>query len=117
MGKLPFEIQSFPNQLLTLFREAQASSLPKIHTGRCKGSVKGCYSLLPTNNGAFIFVIDGAFEIQGRLLHLRDALAMWNTEAITFEALSHEDPPNCRGLHWSELLLLPFYSENFTLSL
>ena len=39
-------------------------------------------------NGFFAFVIEGAFELEGRLLHARDGLALWNLEKIEWEALS-----------------------------
>lgn len=44
----------------------------------------------PSNsaNGIFIFVISGAFKVQGRLLEERDGLALWNTGEIDTEALS-----------------------------
>ncbi len=35
------------------------------------------------------FVIAGAFEIEGRLLHEKDALAIWDTNEIELEALSN----------------------------
>ena len=40
--------------------------------------------------GAFVFVIEGAFEVQGTLLHERDGLALWKTEEVEMEALSNE---------------------------
>jgi quercetin 2,3-dioxygenase len=39
-------------------------------------------------NDAFIFVIDGVFEVQNRLLHRRDALLLPAPEKLEFEALS-----------------------------
>lgn len=39
-------------------------------------------------NGIFVFVISGAFEVQGRLLEERDALALWETTEADMEALS-----------------------------
>ncbi|WDF54191.1 pirin family protein [Mucilaginibacter sp. KACC 22063] len=34
-------------------------------------------------------VIAGAFEVEGRLLHQRDSLALWNVESVELEALSN----------------------------
>ncbi|WP_262891527.1 pirin family protein [Adhaeribacter radiodurans] len=31
----------------------------------------------------------GAFEVQGRLLHEKDSLALWDTEEVELEALSN----------------------------
>lgn len=39
---------------------------------------------------AFIFIINGAFEVQNRLLESRDAVSLWNCDEIDFEALSNE---------------------------
>ena len=41
-------------------------------------------------SNVFAFVIDGVFEVQDRLLHARDGLALSNFKAIDFEALSNE---------------------------
>ncbi len=40
-------------------------------------------------NSLYTFIVDGAFEIEGRLMHARDGLALWNTEKIELEALSN----------------------------
>lgn len=37
----------------------------------------------------FLFAIEGAFETEGRLLHARDGLGLWELESIETEALSH----------------------------
>lgn len=37
----------------------------------------------------FAYIIDGAFEVNNRLLHQRDGLALWHTDRIEFEALSN----------------------------
>jgi len=39
---------------------------------------------------ATIFVLEGAFEAEGRLLHSRDGLALWDTNEIEIEALSND---------------------------
>ena len=36
-----------------------------------------------------LFAIEGAFETEGRLLHARDGLGLWELESIETEALSH----------------------------
>jgi len=46
------------------------------------------YKLKDPANGLFLFVINGAFEVQGRLLEERDGLALWNTNEADMEALS-----------------------------
>lgn len=38
----------------------------------------------------FCWVLQGSFEIEGRLLHARDALAVWNTSMLDIESLGKE---------------------------
>ena len=40
--------------------------------------------------GAVKTVIEGAFEVHGRLLHARDGLALWDTSIAEIEALSND---------------------------
>lgn len=40
--------------------------------------------------GVFCFVIQGSFEVCGRLLHHRDGLAIWDAEEIEIESLGKE---------------------------
>lgn len=44
------------------------------------------------NSGKYCFcwVLQGSFEIEGRLLHARDALAVWNTSELDIESLGKE---------------------------
>lgn len=39
---------------------------------------------------SFCWVLQGSFEIEGRLLHARDALAIWNTSMLDIESLGKE---------------------------
>ncbi|TCC93353.1 hypothetical protein EZ428_00860 [Pedobacter frigiditerrae] len=59
-----------------------------LNIGRFDGRKEVNYNL---NKSAklFAFVITGAFEVDGRLLHEKDGLALWNTEEIELEALSN----------------------------
>lgn len=42
-------------------------------------------------NSLFVFIIQGVFEVQGRLLHARDGLGLWNeANEIELEALSND---------------------------
>jgi hypothetical protein len=36
----------------------------------------------------FAYVINGSFEVEGRLMEYRDGLLLWETEVVAFEALS-----------------------------
>jgi hypothetical protein len=63
--------------------------IPGIHLGKFDGRKDGVHKLAEAY-GIFVFVIEGAFEIQNRLLHARDGLALWNLTEVEFEALSNE---------------------------
>jgi hypothetical protein len=71
------------NQLVTLFDTKEI----KMSIGIFDARAEGIYKLQP-NNGVFTFVISGAFEFQNRLLEDRDALSIWDIDAIEFEALT-----------------------------
>ncbi len=38
----------------------------------------------------FCYALSGAFEVDGRLLHPGDGLALWHTDRVEIEALSHQ---------------------------
>jgi len=57
--------------------------------GQYDGRAEGIFTSWNAGHGAFIFVIEGAFEVQNRLLERRDGLALGNAETVAFEALSH----------------------------
>jgi len=52
------------------------------------GRAEIIHSMANPTNGIFTFVINGAFEVQGRLMESHDGLALWETEEIEMEALS-----------------------------
>lgn len=65
------------------------NSLPfTISIGRFDGRTEATCPLDPANC-FYAFAITGAFEIDGRLLHERDGLALWGTNSIAIEALSN----------------------------
>ncbi len=61
-----------------------------ISIGKFSGRGETVY--LPQNKRAnlLVFVIEGAFEIEGRLLHARDTLTLWNAAQAETEALSND---------------------------
>lgn len=59
---------------------------PAIRVGQFSGR-KDC-ALRVSSAGVFFFVIEGAFEVQGRLLERRDGLLMLNVNEVEFESLS-----------------------------
>lgn len=61
-----------------------------IGIGKLAGREEIEYAPGKSGNGVFVFVIQGAFEVQHRLLHERDGLALWETDMVEAEALSND---------------------------
>ena len=59
-----------------------------IHIGDFEEVTSIDYILKKRGNGVYIFVIEGIFKVANEKLEKRDALGIWNTESITFEAQS-----------------------------
>ena len=59
-----------------------------IHLGDFEEVTSIDYILKKKGNGVYIFVIEGIFKVANEKLEKRDALGVWNTESITFEAQS-----------------------------
>lgn len=60
-----------------------------LYIGQYDGRAEGIFTSWNADHAAFIFVIEGAFEVQNRLLERRDGLALRNAETVEFEALSN----------------------------
>lgn len=82
-----FDIEATPDDLTGVV--SAADELPFLMSiGRFEGRKETLYK--PRANAqVFAFALAGAFEIQGRLLHERDGLALWDTAEIDMEALSN----------------------------
>jgi hypothetical protein len=66
------------------------SGLPfKISLGRFDGRKEDVYRSRDRNSLVFAHVLSGVFELEGRLMHEKDCLALWETEEIELEALSN----------------------------
>lgn len=61
----------------------------KLSMGQFAGRQEAIYKIKKTSEGLFCFVVAGAFEIEGRLLHPKDGLALWDIEFAEIEALSN----------------------------
>lgn len=72
------------NQLISLFETANALGFVGIYEGR----KEGLYKLKNPSNGIFVFVINGAFEVENRLLESKDGLRLQQIDNIEWEALS-----------------------------
>lgn len=54
------------------------------------GRAETVYTATKNGNGVFLFVLTGAFEVEGRLLHAGDALALFESNTVEMEALSND---------------------------
>ncbi len=72
------------NHLLPLFLNKNDGFI-----GKYEGREEGTYKVKRRNSGILIFIIEGVFEVQNRLLHVRDCLSFQDVEKVEFEALSN----------------------------
>jgi redox-sensitive bicupin YhaK (pirin superfamily) len=89
-----FDINPDKNRLVNIFHHIQQLTSAQstqfiLSIGKFMGRQEALYRLNDPHNGLFIFVIEGAFEAQYRLLHSGDGLALWNIEDVEIEALSN----------------------------
>ncbi|PTR00911.1 hypothetical protein C8P68_101140 [Mucilaginibacter yixingensis] len=83
-----FDFGQTRNQLTDIFKD---DDLPfALHIGLFAGRGETLYQTYSRESRLFAFVVTGAFELQGRLLHERDSLALWNLEEADMEALSND---------------------------
>lgn len=57
--------------------------------GKFNGRQEALYRLPATRDAAMVFVVQGAYEVENRLLESGDGLAIWNTDRVELEALSN----------------------------
>ncbi|MBH8568690.1 hypothetical protein KB206_07350 [Microvirga sp. STS02] len=85
-----FSSEAIHNQLARLL-PATDNLLPfTASLGRFDGRQEAVYQLENTANSLFVFVLAGAFEVESRLLHEKDGLALWDVAEIELEALSND---------------------------
>ncbi|MGQ7946046.1 pirin family protein [Flavobacterium sp. WC2509] len=72
------------NKINLLFEFSNTLGFIGIYDGR----KEGFYTLKNHLNGVFLFVINGAFEIENRLLQQKDGLSLKEIETVEWEALS-----------------------------
>lgn len=80
-----FNFNTRNNELILLDDNSQF----KISIGSYDGRKEHMASFDKQPRRILAYVIEGAFEINSRLLHRRDGLALWNVEYFEFEALSN----------------------------
>ena len=49
------------------------------------------YNIKSSQNGVYIFVLEGEIEVDGQILSKRDGYGIWNTDSFSLKALSHSD--------------------------
>lgn len=86
-----FSFDAMDNKLAEIITADKANTkLPfSLHLGRLAGRHETVYKLKHKDALFFAFVIVGAFELEGRLLHEKDGLALWDTNEVELEALSN----------------------------
>ncbi|MFT3675966.1 MAG: hypothetical protein QM781_08725 [Chitinophagaceae bacterium] len=88
------EVLQYPLQLsgdrINWMEERPEKTLPFVAgLGKYKGrSEDSCR--LSSDRSLFVYVIQGAFEVQSRLLHAGDGLALWDATDVEWEALSND---------------------------
>jgi hypothetical protein len=90
---LDFDLKGNQNSLIDLTNNLdttrRTSKIPfRLSIGQFAGRKEAVYKMNNTRSSLFSFVLAGAFELESRLLHPRDGLALWKTNEIELEALS-----------------------------
>jgi quercetin 2,3-dioxygenase len=76
------------NELLPFFSSVQQNAFG--YFGKYDGREEGVFRVKNTGNCLYVFVIEGAFEVDNKLMEARDGLAIYNADEIEFEALSND---------------------------
>ncbi|MBL7733186.1 MAG: hypothetical protein JNM88_18610 [Chitinophagaceae bacterium] len=87
-----FDVNRFQNSLVKISPQYVGDTrLPfNLSIGKFSGRGETIFRPQRKELGTFVFVLEGAFEVEGRLLHPRDGLALWSIEAAEMEALSND---------------------------
>jgi quercetin 2,3-dioxygenase len=87
-----YDVNGNMSRLVRLFPvKFKEENLPFILSiGKFHGRGDTTYNLDDNTAGLFLFVIEGAFEAEGRLLHARDGLGLWGIKQVELEALSND---------------------------
>ncbi|HEY9046827.1 MAG TPA: pirin [Ohtaekwangia sp.] len=88
---MEFDLEEQTGKLIPFIDQEENGYTVSASIGKFKGREEGVL-IVPDENiaGIFVFVVEGAFEVQNRLLHARDGLALWHTPEVEFEALSND---------------------------
>jgi hypothetical protein len=84
-----FDLTEKQNDLVEVVA-AEVEKFPfAISMGLFQGREETIYKMRSEKSKLFSFIISGVFELQGRLMHDRDGLALWNLQEADMEALSN----------------------------
>ncbi|MFM2362941.1 MAG: hypothetical protein RLZZ316_1843 [Bacteroidota bacterium] len=81
------DVNAYINTLVTV---APPQGDNQFFIAKFNGRAETVYTQTKESTGIFLFVLVGAFEAEGRLLHAGDALALYETDCIEMEALSND---------------------------
>jgi redox-sensitive bicupin YhaK (pirin superfamily) len=86
--EIPFtyDVNAHINSMISI----HDTSSVKVSIGKFEGRGETVYQANNASSPVFLFVLEGAFEAEGRLLHARDGLGLKNFSTIDMEALSNE---------------------------
>ncbi|GAB3584771.1 pirin family protein [Hymenobacter daeguensis] len=85
----PFRFADSPSALMPLFLAAPGRPLAA-SIGQFAGRREAIYRPSSPAASVYAFVLAGAFEVEGRLMHEKDGLALWDTAEFELEALSND---------------------------
>lgn len=91
-ARAEFDLNTFQNCLLRISPQRWGPDpLPfSVSIGKFCGHGKTVYFPATSDAGVFVLVLDGIFKVEGRLLHARDGLALYETATMEMEALSND---------------------------
>ena len=89
---LSFDIAQNKNKLIDITGNSEVQcQLPfKMSMAKLEGRKEIIYDMVKDNSLFYTYVIEGVFEVAGRLLHPKDGLALWNIKQVDAEALSND---------------------------
>jgi len=91
-GAVSYDVNKFMNCLMQV-TPTVTENLPipfSVSLGKFTGRGKTVHPVRKSNAGFFVFVLQGAFKVESRLLHARDGLALWDMQEAEMEALNND---------------------------
>jgi len=87
-----YNLTRFMNVLMRIAAMPDLGTVKGWHLslGKFTANSETMYRTRNENAGLFVFVIEGLFEVEGRMLQARDGLAIWNTQETRTMALRQD---------------------------